>query len=146
MGFVMTSWFRYDFGYSWPFTIGHLLVFAVALALTAFAAWRRWRPWLIAIPAIVALWGAAGAVVMHQIVQINEPVRLPTKAFLSSGGSRVLDLGAGSGRAASSWSSASILMRGCGSRFHRRSTGKGTGAIPSGARAGAGCSSVAAST
>lgn len=96
----MTSWFRYDFGYSWPFTIGHLLVFAVALALTAFAAWRRWRPWLIAIPAIIALWGAAGAVVMHHIVQINEPVRLPTKAFLSSGGSRVLDLGAGSGRAA----------------------------------------------
>jgi len=96
---MATYWFQYDFGYSWPFTIGHLLVFATALALTAFAAWRGWRRWVIGVLAIVAAWGLAGAVAMHHAVQINEPVRPPTGAFLASGGGRVLDLGAGSGRA-----------------------------------------------
>jgi SAM-dependent methyltransferase len=96
---MTTPWFRYDFGYSWPFTVGHLLVFAAALALTAVALWRGWRPWIVAVFAIVAAWGIAGAAVMHQAVQINEPVRLPTDAFLPSGRGRVVDLGAGSGRA-----------------------------------------------
>jgi len=95
----MTSWFRYDFGYSWPFTTGHLLVFAVALALAAFAAWRGWRWWLVGALAAVAAWGLAGAVAMHYAVRINEPVPPPTRAFLASGAGRVLDLGAGSGRA-----------------------------------------------
>ncbi len=95
----MPSWFRYDFGYSPPFTVGHLLVFAVALGLTALAAWRGWRPWLVGVFGLLAAWGLAGWVAMHHAVQINEPVRLPTSAFLVSGEGRVLDLGAGSGRA-----------------------------------------------
>jgi methylase of polypeptide subunit release factors len=37
---------------------------------------------------------------MHYAIQINEPVRLPTGAYLASGNGRVLDLGSGSGRAA----------------------------------------------
>src|SRR5512133_1263839 len=96
---MMTSWFRYDFGYSWPFTVGHLLVFAAALAIAAFGARRGWRPWLVGVFALLAAWGLAGWVVMHHAVQINEPVQLPTGAFLASGEGRVLDLGAGSGRA-----------------------------------------------
>jgi SAM-dependent methyltransferase len=96
---MITSWFGYDFGYSWPLTLGHLLVFATALALAALAAWLGWRRWLVGIFALVAGWGLAGAVAMHYAVQINEPLRLPTGAFLASGSGRVLDLGAGSGRA-----------------------------------------------
>jgi len=96
---MFTSWFRYDFGYSWPLTLGHLLVFAAALALAAIAAWRGWRPWLVGVFAVVAGWGLAGTVAMHHAIQINAPVRMPTPAFLTSGSGRVLDLGAGSGRA-----------------------------------------------
>jgi SAM-dependent methyltransferase len=95
----MLSWLRYDFGYSWPFTHGHLLVFTSALALAAFGAWRRWRPWLVLVMGLVAVWGLVGWAVMHHAIQINEPVRMPTRSFLASGAGRVLDLGAGSGRA-----------------------------------------------
>jgi len=97
-GHMMTSWFRYDFGYSWPFTVGHLLVFAVAAALAAIGVWRGWRPWVIGVLSVLAIWGLAGWTVMHHAVQINEPVELPTSAFLAKGAGRVLDLGAGSGR------------------------------------------------
>jgi SAM-dependent methyltransferase len=96
---MMTSWFLYDFGYSWPFTVGHLVVFAAAVVLVALGAWRRWRSWLVGLFVLLAIWGAAGWAVMHHAIQINEPVRLPTEAFLAAGAGRVLDLGAGSGRA-----------------------------------------------
>ena len=46
-----------------------------------------------------AVWGLAGAVAMHYAIQIGEPKRLVTGDFLPSGAGRVLELGAGSGRA-----------------------------------------------
>ena len=95
---LMTTWFTYDFGYSWPFTWGHLLVALAALLLAAAALWRGWGRWPIAGAGLVALWGLAGAYTMHEGVQINVPQRLVTGAFLPSGSGRVLDLGAGSGR------------------------------------------------
>jgi SAM-dependent methyltransferase len=88
----------YDFGYSWVFTRGHLIVFAV-FAILALVAWRRrWRWWLTAGAVVVALWGLAGSLVVHQVLRFNTPVSLPTQAFLPSGTGRVLDMGAGSGR------------------------------------------------
>ncbi len=96
---MMTSWFRYDFGYSWPFTLGHLLVFVAALALVAVGARRGWRTWLVGAFVLVAIWSVAGWTAMHHAIQINEPVRIPTSSFLASGAGRVLELGAGSGRA-----------------------------------------------
>lgn len=96
---MLTSSFRYDFGYSWPFTLGHLLVFVVALVVTALAAWRGARYWFLGLTAGVAAWGLVGAISMHYAVQINEPARLPTDGFLPSGSGHVLELGAGSGRA-----------------------------------------------
>lgn len=96
---MMTAWFRYDFGYSWPFSLGHFLVFAVALTVVALGIWRGWRPWLVGVFVLLAIWGVAGGAAMHYAVQINEPLRLPTNAFLASGAGHVLDLGAGSGRA-----------------------------------------------
>lgn len=97
---MLTSWFHYDFGYSWPYAFGHLLVLAAGLAATIVAVRVGWRWWWVAVCAIVSAWGLAGTVVMHYAIQINEPIRLPTDAFLASGEGRVLDLGAGSGRAA----------------------------------------------
>jgi SAM-dependent methyltransferase len=97
---MFTSWFRYDFGYSWPFTYGHLLACAVGLGLAALAFRCGWRAWWVAGFAALTVWAFAGTVVMHRVIQINEPVRLPTDAFLANGEGRVLDLGAGSGRAA----------------------------------------------
>lgn len=97
---MFTSWFRYDFGYSWPFTSGHLVVCAAGLLLVALAVWFRWNRWWVAGFAALSAWGLAGAIAMHHAIQINEPVRLPTATFLAAGEGRVLDLGAGSGRAA----------------------------------------------
>ncbi len=94
----MPTWFVYDFGYSWPLTWGHLLVAVCAAALAAFCAWRGWR-WRSAAAAGLALWGAAGAVVVHEAIQLNEPARVVTGAFVPTGAGHVLDLGAGSGRA-----------------------------------------------
>lgn len=93
-----TSWWTYDFGYSWPYTSGHLLVFLLGLAIAALCWWRAWPRWLTVVASVVALWGLAGSISVHHAIQINEPQRLVTDAFLPSGNGRVLDLGAGSGR------------------------------------------------
>lgn len=91
--------FTYDFGYSWPLSWGHLLV-GLAGAIVGLVAWRlRWRRWIVTSFAMVALWGAAGAVAMHHAVQIAVPQRLATGSFLPAGRGDVLELGAGSGRA-----------------------------------------------
>jgi SAM-dependent methyltransferase len=47
---------------------------------------------------VLAIWAVAGAAVVHTAVGINRPLELPTARFLESGGGRVLDAGAGSGR------------------------------------------------
>ena len=62
------------------------------------AVWRNWPRWTFIPLAIVALWGAAGVVVLNAM--LNRPMALPTDRFLTSGSGRVLDVGAGSGRAA----------------------------------------------
>lgn len=86
----------YDFGYSWLLTRGHLIVFAV-FGLVALIAWRRhWRRWITALAALVAVWGLAGAAIVH--LGLERPIPLPTPLFLPSGSGRVLDMGAGSGR------------------------------------------------
>ena len=95
---MLTTWFGYDFGYSWPYTRGHFLVFLVAAAIAALLRWRGRRGWAIVV-GIIAAWGLAGAFAMHYAVQINAPQRLATESFLPSGAGRVVDLGAGSGRA-----------------------------------------------
>ena len=86
----------YDFGYSWPFTRGHMIVFMV-FALIALVAWRRgWKRWIMAGATLVAVWGLAGWFIVHE--GLEKPIPLPTPQFLASGTGRVLDMGAGSGR------------------------------------------------
>jgi SAM-dependent methyltransferase len=90
----------YEFGYSWWVGYGHLVPLGFALVIGALASWRRWPRWITILAAVVALWAVAGLFVTQAIFGINRPLDLPTTKFLASGSGRVLDAGAGSGRAA----------------------------------------------
>jgi hypothetical protein len=93
----MMDFLSYDFGYSWSVRYAMLLPLIVAGGVAAFAAWRSWSRWVIVPMAIIALWAAAGIVILNAM--LNRPMPLPTERFLTSGSGRVLDVGAGSGRA-----------------------------------------------
>jgi len=94
----MNFW-TYDFGYSWPFSRGHFLVFLLFGAIAAVSMWRGWPRWVVGLTSVLAAWGLAGALIVQYAVQINMPLTMPTERFLASGGGSVVDLGAGSGRA-----------------------------------------------
>jgi SAM-dependent methyltransferase len=93
----MMDFLSYDFGYSWSVRYAMLLPLIVAGGIAAFAAWRSWSRWVIVPMAIIALWAAAGIVILNAM--LNRPMPLPTERFLAAGSGRVLDVGAGSGRA-----------------------------------------------
>jgi SAM-dependent methyltransferase len=90
----------YDFGYSWILVNGHLIPLAIAAVVLALALKRRWTRWITVLAGIVALWSIAGFLIAHLVFRLNSPVEPPTPRFLASGSGRVLDAGAGSGRAA----------------------------------------------
>jgi SAM-dependent methyltransferase len=92
--------FTYDFGYSWFIAYGLAVPLVLAAALACLAAWRRW-PRLVSFGAwAIAAWAIAGLILVNVVFGINRPMELPTERFLPSGRGRVLDVGAGSGRAA----------------------------------------------
>ncbi len=96
----MTTPFTYEFGYSWWIGWGHLVPIAVFGSI-AWLVWRLgWNRWLAVASSLLAAWGVAGLLITHVLFQINVPLKLPTARFLSSGSGRVVDIGAGSGRAA----------------------------------------------
>ncbi len=89
----------FEFGYPWWMTWGHLVPF-VLFGLLALLAWRlEWRTWTLAVSGILAVWGLAGFLIVNQVLLVNQPLPLPTSRFLPDGAGRVLDMGAGSGRA-----------------------------------------------
>ncbi len=90
--------FRYEFGYAWPYAYGHLIPIAIG-AIALILAFRFKRTWLKAIAALVMTWGIAGLLILHFAIRINLPMQLPTAKFLEGREGRVLDVGAGSGRA-----------------------------------------------
>ena len=61
--------------------------------------WRRWRSWVTGVAGVVVVWSAAALFVANVVWGINKPMTVPTERFLQSGSGRVLDAGAGSGRA-----------------------------------------------
>lgn len=87
----------YDFGYSWLVTHGHLVPLAGAVVVAGVALWRGWSAIITILAGVVGLWALAGFVVMQ--LMLARPMALPTERFLASGAGRVLDVGAGSGRA-----------------------------------------------
>ncbi len=96
----MIDAFRYDFDYTWPWTLGHLIV-ASTLLLLAGLIWRSdWSRWAAGTAGVLAVWALTGALVVHGPMRFNRPLDLPTERFLASGVGRVLDAGAGSGRSA----------------------------------------------
>lgn len=96
----MFNVFEYQFGYHWFVSYGHLIPLALAGALAAVALWRGWSRWIAALAAVLALWAVAGLFITHAMIRLNLPLEPPTSRFLASGAGRVLDAGAGSGRAA----------------------------------------------
>ena len=96
----MTTPLTYDFGYSWSVAWGHLLPIALFGGLAVLGSWLGWRRWLVMASSLLAVWGVAGLLITHFLFRINLPVPPSTGQFLSSGSGRVVDVGAGSGRAA----------------------------------------------
>jgi len=95
----MFSTSPFDFGYPWWMTWGHLIPLGL-FGVLAVAAWRlAWSRWIVAASGALALWGLAGFLIMNQVLVVHRPLPRPTPQFLPEGSGRVLDLGAGSGRA-----------------------------------------------
>jgi SAM-dependent methyltransferase len=93
------SLFQYDFGYSWPWTLGHAIAAVVFCVLTILM-WRLRMPsWTRLSAGALTLWAIGGVAIVHGLFGFSQPLHLPTQAFLPSGSGRVLDGGAGSGRA-----------------------------------------------
>src|SRR5688572_2663941 len=95
----MTTPFTYDFGYSWPITWGLLVPLALFGGLATVGIWLKWRRWLTMASGMIAVWAIGGLLMTHFVLGLSFPQKLPTQQFLSSGTGRVLDIGAGSGRA-----------------------------------------------
>jgi SAM-dependent methyltransferase len=95
----MSSPFTYDFGYSWPIVWGQLIPLALFGGLAALGYWLGWRRWAVIALCVPAVWAAFSLVTLH-VLGINAPQRLPTDQFMVTGTGRVVDVGAGSGRAA----------------------------------------------
>lgn len=93
----MADFFKYDFGYSWPWSYGHLVAAGVLGGLALLALLRGWSKWTVAVSGAAALWAAAAFLAFD--AGLHRPAELPTPRFLASGAGRVLDGGAGSGRA-----------------------------------------------
>ena len=79
---------------------GHLIPLGIAVAIVALASWRGWSRWVTALAGVVAVWAGVGLFITNVVFGINSPLKLPTSRFLAAGSGRVLDAGAGSGRAA----------------------------------------------
>ena len=100
LAYCLLMFSTYEFGYSWAIAYGLAIPLALAGALAAVAVWRGWPRWLSIIAGAVMVWAIVGLFLVNVIFGINKPMQLPTERFLTSGRGRVLDVGAGSGRAA----------------------------------------------
>ena len=96
----MTTPFTYAFGYSWWIVWGNLIPVFVFGGIALLGIRLGWRRWLVDASSLVAIWGVAGFLITHFVFRIGFPMQLPTGQFLASGGGQVVDIGAGSGRAA----------------------------------------------
>lgn len=99
-GRAMFNVTTYEFGYSWYVAYGLVVPLAFAAGLAAVALWRGWSRWILVLAGLVVVWAVTGLVLINAVFGLNRPMALPTERFLTSGQGRVLDAGAGSGRAA----------------------------------------------
>ena len=94
----MSNIFSYDFGYTWSIRYAMLLPLVLAGVVAAVAALRSWPRWVYVPLAIVGVWSVVAVVILNAL--LARPMDLPTPGFMTSGSGRLLDVGAGSGRAA----------------------------------------------
>jgi ubiquinone/menaquinone biosynthesis C-methylase UbiE len=92
--------FEYDFGYAWQYSYIHLIPLAIGILVVVLSLRFKRSRWITGVGALVACWGLAGLLILQFGIRINLPLELPTDQFVASGRGRVLDVGAGSGRAA----------------------------------------------
>jgi ubiquinone/menaquinone biosynthesis C-methylase UbiE len=95
---LVTSAAKPDFGWSWLWLHGHLLLaglFFLAAAWLALA--DAALVWVVLTAAGVA-WGLVGSVLMRFVFRASDEMMLQAKGFLPGNAGRVLDLGCGSGR------------------------------------------------
>jgi SAM-dependent methyltransferase len=95
----MTTPLTYDFGYSWWITWGPLVPAVVFGVLAGAAMRRRWPMWMAIASGAIAAWAVAALIIVHGLFRLNLPVPPATERFLAAGNGRVVDIGAGSGRA-----------------------------------------------
>lgn len=95
----MTTPFTYEFGYGWWIVWGYLAPIALCGGLAFLGLWLKWHRWLVVLSSVIVAWSVAGLLITHFIFDLNVPLEMPTERFLSSGAGRVVDIGAGSGRA-----------------------------------------------
>jgi SAM-dependent methyltransferase len=88
-----------DFGYSWPWTHGHLVASLVLAALSFLL--RRRSSIFSAILTACSLWALAAFLIVTFVFGYNRVQQLPSTSFLKQkrGPARILDIGSGSGRA-----------------------------------------------
>jgi SAM-dependent methyltransferase len=94
----MLDFLSYDFGYSWSVRYSMAVPLVLAGGFAALAVLRSWPRWVFGLLAVVALWAAVAVVILNAM--LNRPMSLPSERFLTAGSGSVLDVGAGSGRAA----------------------------------------------
>jgi SAM-dependent methyltransferase len=92
--------FKYEFGYTWYVGYGLVIPLAIAATVVGVGLARGWPRWVTTIAAVLSIWALLGLFLINIAWGINKPMELPTPRFLASGAGRVLDAGAGSGRAA----------------------------------------------
>src|SRR5215208_5267980 len=95
----MTTPFTYDFGYSWPIVWGPAIPMALFGAFAIAGLRFKWRRWLVVASSLLTVWAFAALLITHFLLRINLPIGPQTVRFLTSGSGRVVDIGAGSGRA-----------------------------------------------
>jgi SAM-dependent methyltransferase len=91
---------KYEFGYAWYIGYGLAIPLAITATVVGVGLSRGWPRWVTMIAGGVSLWSLVGLFLINIAWGINKPLELPTPRFLASGAGRVLDAGAGSGRAA----------------------------------------------
>ena len=95
----MATPLTYDFGYTWWIGWGHLVPIALFGGIAVLGLWLGWRRWLVIASTLIVVWGLAGLLITQFLFRINLPAPPPIEQFLSTGSGRVVDVGAGSGRA-----------------------------------------------
>src|SRR5215469_4809567 len=87
-----------NFGYPWQINYGHLILAGCLALLFLFGLVRHFRKPVLILLGLATLWAFAAGCLVRFGFDMNGRAKLPTPAFLPSGGGKVLDMGAGTGR------------------------------------------------